>query len=473
MASSHGHASAGSSLAAAASEDEREQPSPGSALAEHAPAQEPVGQAAGCRESRDTSSSSAGCTDTSRSAGASIPVPVRRTYLDEVPEDLKCPICFDSAVSCRTPCAHFFCYACINSHINNRLRQQQAVNCPLCRTAVSATNLMSIGGDKVARVRALRVVCVGAVSGCGVSGTLEQVEAHENVCPHVLVFCSFRDRGCIAPLIRREAPVHEKRCRFNPLVRACRHNLSGCKVRGTEELLLLHEHRCRYRNMEKFVRCPHFESAGCGLLIKKKYRERHADCCAFKLVKDVENLSPRSPAAAEAEADSVRRLAKRRRAPVRNTEGEREEGEEEREGQEERQVSVVAEGERKKLRVEAEPQARQGAGSGGGTDAEDDGSRKEESALSELHSFRISFEWRNQEKAISYEDLREQLRPYLPNVASVEAGRTFGEFHAIVENVPVTMLRAVGMAADPQISCSLFDLNLRLKGITTVQEGIW
>lgn len=168
------------------------------------------------------------------------------------------------------------------------------------------------------------------------------------------------------------------------------------------------------------------------------------------------------------EEDRERRLEKRRRSSGRGRE-------------EESGLSPVEEGERKKQRVGSEPQAGHGdageASSGGAesaAQAADEASGQQDgNANSELHSFRISFEWRNQEKAISYEDLREQLRPFLPNVASVEAGRTFGEFHAIIEKVPVTTLRAVGMAGDPQISCSLFDLNLRLKGITTVQEGLW
>ncbi|OEH75917.1 zinc finger (c3hc4 type ring finger) domain-containing protein [Cyclospora cayetanensis] len=143
-------------------------------------------------------------------------VPVRRTYVDEVPEELKCPICYDGAANCSTRCGHSFCLHCLYSHITTRIIHQQSTACPMCRSANAGLGISSISGERSARTRALRVRCLGYEGGCRVEGPLSEVEAHEATCPNVLIFCRFRDAGCSTPVLRKEASLHENRCRFNP-----------------------------------------------------------------------------------------------------------------------------------------------------------------------------------------------------------------------------------------------------------------
>lgn len=58
------------------------------------------------------------------------------------------------------------------------------------------------------------------------------------------------------------------------------------KTRNSDTLMLSKLYLRRFRNMQKFVSCLH-HALGCGLRIRKHYRERHARCCAFKIIHDM------------------------------------------------------------------------------------------------------------------------------------------------------------------------------------------
>ncbi|XP_026193274.1 uncharacterized protein LOC34623993 [Cyclospora cayetanensis] len=338
-------------------------------------------------------------------------VPVRRTYVDEVPEELKCPICYDGAANCSTRCGHSFCLHCLYSHITTRIIHQQSTACPMCRSANAGLGISSISGERSARTRALRVRCLGYEGGCRVEGPLSEVEAHEATCPNVLIFCRFRDAGCSTPVLRKEASLHENRCRFNPAVRCCAHYLSGCKIRGIEELLQTHEPRCRYRNMQKFVKCRH-SALGCGLRIRKQYRERHGDCCAFKILNDLRLNALQQ------------------------------------EGQDQPSSSSAA-------REAASPAA---------TAAPSEAATK----VSECADLCLALQWRSP-KSLPDDVLLHALRQFLPNVSKITDGRFPGEFHVVLEQVPLLAVRAIGMAGDPNMSSNLSALGLLFKGITTLQ----
>ncbi|CDJ63534.1 zinc finger (C3HC4 type RING finger) protein, putative [Eimeria necatrix] len=359
-------------------------------------------------------------------------VPVRRTFIEEVPEDLRCPICYDGAANCSTRCGHSFCLHCLYSHITTRIIHQQSTACPLCRSANAGLGVSTISGEKSARTRALRVRCLGYEGGCQVEGPLSEVEKHETICPTVLIFCRFRDAGCSTPVLRKEASLHENRCRFNPAVRCCRHYLSGCKVRGIEELLQTHEPRCRYRNMQKFVNCRHI-ALGCGLRIRKQYRERHSDCCAFKILHEFK----------------LRRNQQQQQ----------------RQQQEDDQQSETAEysgnfaSDGNVIQTTATTVER----------ADDTTASRAAPAVGECADLCLALQWASP-RALSEDILLGCLSNFLPNVSSISEGRFPGEFHVVLKEVPLLAVRSIGMVGDPNMSSNLSTLGLLFKGLTTVQS---
>lgn len=80
-------------------------------------------------------------------------VPVHRTFLSDVPEDLRCPICYDGAANCSTRCGHSFCLTCINHHIATKMRLQQSTACPMCRSTEAGKGLLPISKEKQDKVR--------------------------------------------------------------------------------------------------------------------------------------------------------------------------------------------------------------------------------------------------------------------------------------------------------------------------------
>lgn len=357
-------------------------------------------------------------------------VPVRRTYVEEVPEELKCPICYDGAANCSTRCGHSFCLHCLYSHITTRIIHQQSTACPMCRCSNAGLGISSISGDRFARTRALRVRCLGYEGGCRVEGPLSEVEVHETSCENVLIFCKFRDAGCSTPVLRKEASLHENRCRFNPAVRCCKHYLSGCKVRGIEELLLAHEPRCRYRNMQKFVKCRHYK-LGCGLRIRKQYRDRHGDCCAFKILNDLKLKRQ----------EQRRQETQHHQAPSDPSTS---------------TSSAAADS------VTEQPTTALAATALAAT-------RATEAKGSECVDLCLALQWQAQQN-LPDRLVLQCLSQFLPNVSRVAEGRFPGEFHVILEKVPLSAVRSIGMAGDANMSCNLSSLGLLYKGLTTLQH---
>lgn len=361
-------------------------------------------------------------------------VPVRRTYVEEVPEDLKCPICYDGAANCSTRCGHSFCLHCLYSHITTRIIHQQSTACPMCRSANAGLGISSISGDRFARTRKLRVRCLGYEGGCRVEGPLAEVEQHEATCASVLIFCRFRDAGCSTPVLRKEASFHEDRCRFNPLVRCCKHFLSGCKVRGIAALLESHEPRCRYRNMQKFVRCSHF-ALGCGLRIRKQYRERHGSCCAFKILNDLKRRQQQQQQQEnEPSSSSSARAANSNSGATADS------------------ATAAAD----------LPATAAAAGdAAAAASAEQKGS--------EVVDLCLALQWASRQ-TLPPDLLLQCLSEFLPNVSSLREGRFAGEFQIVLTKVPLLAVRSIGMVGDANLSCNLSSLGLIYKGLTTLQD---
>ncbi|CDJ53104.1 zinc finger (C3HC4 type RING finger) protein, putative [Eimeria brunetti] len=408
-------------------------------------------------------------------------VPVRRTFIEEVPEDLRCPICYDGAANCSTRCGHSFCLHCLYSHITTRIIHQQSTACPLCRSANAGLGISTVSGEKSARARALRVRCLGFEGGCQVEGPLADVEQHEATCPTVLIFCRFRDAGCSTPVLRKEASLHENRCRFNPAVRCCQHYLSGCRVRGIEELLQQHEPRCRYRNMQKFVSCRH-SSLGCGLRVRKQYRERHADCCAFKILHDLklkrrsqqqqqQGASPAPLSSSAASDGSAEGAAAVAAADASSSAG----------------AAAQAPGSAPSATEPCAAPAAEAAAAAAPRD----------SKMSECADLCLALQW-SLPQALPDELLLLRLQEFLPNVTKITEGRFAGEFHVVLKQqvhtkptafaasaaisvaahdvtgaiqVPLLAVRSIGMAGDPNMSSNLSGLGLLYKGLMTQQSA--
>ncbi|CDI79556.1 zinc finger (C3HC4 type RING finger) protein, putative [Eimeria acervulina] len=423
-------------------------------------------------------------------------VPVRRTFIEEVPEDLRCPICYDGAANCSTRCGHSFCLHCLYSHITTRIIHQQSTACPLCRSANAGLGISTVSGEKYARARALRVRCLGYEGGCSVEGPLAEVEQHEVSCPTVLIFCRFRDAGCSTPVLRKEASLHENRCRFNPAVRCCQHYLSGCRVRGIEELLQQHEPRCRYRNMQKFVSCRH-ASLGCGLRVRKQYRERHADCCAFKILHELKlkrrqqqqqqlllqgapSGAVSSAPAGEGSTEGAAAATEGAAQACSSAEAAAAAGAAAADASSAAAAAVQASSAGAPAATEA-PAATAAAAEATAADA---GSKMSDDCA----DLCLALQWSSQQQVLPNELLLLRLQEFLPNVAAITEGRFPGEFHVVLRQqvhtrtaaavanaaVPaagtaVSDVRSIGMAGDPNMSSNLSGLGLLYKGLTTLQ----
>lgn len=103
------------------------------------------------------------------------------SFIEELPEDLKCPICLQLLKDpVQTTCGHRFCAQCI-SHVYNLL-------CPIDRTELKRENIFPDNAVKMA-INKLRVRCPYHKQGCKWEGDLSDKSAH-------LLMCEYSSREC-------------------------------------------------------------------------------------------------------------------------------------------------------------------------------------------------------------------------------------------------------------------------------------
>lgn len=124
------------------------------------------------------------------------------TFLQTLPEHLKCPICHQVLrnahfVNC---CRHNFCHSCLQSN----------PVCPLCQRRYSASR-NAIINDKVS---VLKVQCPYKRRGCDWVGGLGHCQGHVNTCGFSTVVCRL---GCGEKVQQRVLQKHcELLCPFRP-----------------------------------------------------------------------------------------------------------------------------------------------------------------------------------------------------------------------------------------------------------------
>ncbi|CDJ57789.1 zinc finger (C3HC4 type RING finger) protein, putative [Eimeria maxima] len=442
-------------------------------------------------------------------------VPVRRTFIEEVPEDLRCPICYDGAANCSTRCGHSFCLHCLYSHITTRIIHQQSTACPLCRSANAGLGISTVSGEKSARARALRVRCLGFEGGCQVEGPLAEVEQHEATCPTVLIFCRFRDVGCSTPVLRKEvctATYVWSLAAARDVVDVAEGAMSATRRSGWLKAGL----RLRgYRNMQKFVSCRHV-SLGCGLRVRKQYRERHAECCAFKILHE---LKLKRRVQQQQQQQQGASLAGRSSAPLseRTADG----AETAPAGAAAERPSATATGVQGDSSSAASAATQATAGvpevveeAPAPEEAAEEVAAAAESKMSDCADLCLALQW-SSPQALPNELLLLRLQEFLPNVTAITEGRFPGEFHVVLKQqvhtlptaagadasvsvavvavapllrmlrtsgptavlllllgwlVPLLAVRSIGMAGDPNMSSNLSGLGLLYKGLTTLQS---
>lgn len=121
-----------------------------------------------------------------------------QTFLDEVGDDLTCPICHLVLQEPRqTDCGHEFCNACVGS-----LVRDGTVACPVCRTQLHESQIYPDNRLK-RQILSLKIKCDKSEKGCEWIGELRHIEDHDDVCSYVDERCR-----CNGLVMRRDMEEH-------------------------------------------------------------------------------------------------------------------------------------------------------------------------------------------------------------------------------------------------------------------------
>ena len=187
-------------------------------------------------------------------------------FIDSIPEDFYCKKCTLVArrLTVCNSCMESYCYACITD------TQKQGQPCPTCGEEHFQA-LPQVKYQK--RMKELQVYCSMKESGCGWSGTLDQLDTHldpdQDNCQYVDTKCPL---NCLMIIPKNKVEQHvAQHCAKRPYV--CQY----CSFKAIyEEVVDTHLPECNYVPL----RCPNL----CGVTFERDFMEDHMKMCRLEEV---------------------------------------------------------------------------------------------------------------------------------------------------------------------------------------------
>ncbi|KAI9105230.1 hypothetical protein DFS34DRAFT_541 [Phlyctochytrium arcticum] len=133
-------------------------------------------------------------------------------YLEEVNQNLVCPICFCAFVRpVSSPCGHTFCQSCISSALSS----SPTSTCPIDRSPLAISQLSRVVKLVQNLLDELSVYCNYRKGGCTWTGERQGLQTHLDVhCAYVESECS--NEGCTQNVLRKDAEHHAQVCEWRP-----------------------------------------------------------------------------------------------------------------------------------------------------------------------------------------------------------------------------------------------------------------
>ncbi|KAI9106268.1 hypothetical protein DFS34DRAFT_602880 [Phlyctochytrium arcticum] len=217
-------------------------------------------------------------------------------YLEEVNQNLLCPICFCAFVRpVSSPCGHTFCQSCITSAFSS----SPTSTCPIDRSPLAFSELSPVVKLVQNLLDELSVYCNHHKGGCKWTGQRQGLQTHldvhcayvESECcnegcnksvlrkdiEHHAQVCEWRAQtcpGCHAAVQRRDAEKHSKECPAGNT--ACPH----CHAELARAELITHTDECP----ELLIACRQSHH-GCPWQGPRKTESEHIPSCAFEALK--------------------------------------------------------------------------------------------------------------------------------------------------------------------------------------------
>lgn len=136
-------------------------------------------------------------------AAASAAEPLEIPFVDAVPDDLQCGICFQATSDpvVTEDCGHLFCRECIAKALERKRE------CPIDRLPLTINDVRKDVRTQ-RKVMALMTYCINKRSGCGWKGAYSDMEKHTERCEFALVKCPFAPHGCDITVTRKTLAEH-------------------------------------------------------------------------------------------------------------------------------------------------------------------------------------------------------------------------------------------------------------------------
>jgi Zinc finger, C3HC4 type (RING finger)/TRAF-type zinc finger len=210
-------------------------------------------------------------------------------YLDDIDDNLLCPICAAPFVDpVTTPCDHTFCSSCLMRSC------KESSTCPVDRESINLSKCPPASRLIKNQLDSLRVQCPHRSKGCLELVRREAIVFHvQQQCPYTPVTCP--DPACAKKVARQhtdKACQHkEAACQYcsklveltdmeNHLKQDCPENMTSCEKCGEEAVLSElkgHEEKCP----EAEVSCK-YAKFGCSYTSKRMLVPQHHHTCVYQ-----------------------------------------------------------------------------------------------------------------------------------------------------------------------------------------------
>ena len=166
-------------------------------------------------------------------------------FVDAVPEDLQCGICFGPCLEPHVTeeCGHLFCKSCVSTALEVK------TECPICRVTVTLEQVRKDVRTQ-RKIAGLNVYCkYRKTGGCQWQGVLSDLERHTEKCEHALVPCPYTAHGCDATVTRHSLADHMQTAMSSHMVLAA----SALTRLQEEQLTLQQEIEILQRHDQRFI----------------------------------------------------------------------------------------------------------------------------------------------------------------------------------------------------------------------------
>ncbi|KAI8049268.1 WD40-repeat-containing domain protein [Syncephalis plumigaleata] len=166
-----------------------------------------------------------------------------------------CPVCQDvytDPVITRA-CNHSFCYACLFQSLENESL------CPLCRGYIH-------------------------------SEELHPNLALSNLIGELMVYCGYREHGCLQTMRKDDLVAHMAQCEYKPVI--CDHASLGCEYKGVAAFMPEHLNHCVYEQLKPLISSM---SARIDLLEERLQKQHNELEMLHALLRENGTSAPMSP----------------------------------------------------------------------------------------------------------------------------------------------------------------------------------